>query len=307
MSAAAPRNLTPALARTKLAPPLAALQPHCGTGPLPGRLPAVRVGLSRVFGLARSTADRIAGERARRPWASLADLIERASPTLPELEALILAGAMDATGRTRPSLLLEARVAAAAGDSGMHGGLRGRPRERANRLAARASRAAARAGAPMLTAPGGGAVMPDPVTPLDIAALPEFDVAERVRGECRSTGLWFSAHPLEVWIGPGAPCGTAAAAELARHVGRRVELTGLPCARRRVETKTGGVMLFLSIADRSGVAECVLFPEALRRFAGALDGEVLRVAGRVDDALGAVTLDVTQLEAVATAGRPVFA
>ena len=45
----------------------------------------------------------------------------------------------------------------------------------------------------------------------------------------------------------------------------------------------------------------------VRTRAGALDGEVLRVAGRVDDALGAVTLDVTQLEAVATAGRPVFA
>ena len=57
-------------------------------------------------------------------------------------------------------------------------------------------------------------------------------------------------------------------------------------------------MLFLSLADSSGVAECVLFPDALRRFAGALEGEVLSITGRVDDTLGAVALAVEQLEPV---------
>ena len=44
--------------------------------------------------------------------------------------------------------------------------------------------------------PDGAAIMPEASAPIATPALPEFDPAERVRGELRSTGLWFSAHPL---------------------------------------------------------------------------------------------------------------
>ena len=48
--------------------------------------PAVRVGLARVFGLHQETAARIVAARRARPFRSLADLTERARPSLPELE-----------------------------------------------------------------------------------------------------------------------------------------------------------------------------------------------------------------------------
>ena len=265
---------------------------------------AVRIGLSRVFGLARSTAERIVAERGHRAWTSLADFAERARPTLPELEALILSGALDRTGRTRPALLLEARVLAATpGAASRAGGLRGRPRERAGRLAARRTARHATGRAPELLALNGAAVMPEPITPVAIAELPEFDLAERVRGECRATGLWFSAHPLDMWLDAGARDGATAAAEIERHVGRRVTVTGLPCAYRRIETKSGGLMLFVSIADQSGIAECVLFPDAYRRFADAVRGEVLSIEGRVDDTLGAITLSVERVVPRVAAGE----
>ncbi len=76
---------------------------------------AVRVGLGRVAGLAAATGARMVAARRERPFRSLADFAARARPTLPELESLILAGALDATGRTCPSLLLEARVANGVG------------------------------------------------------------------------------------------------------------------------------------------------------------------------------------------------
>jgi DNA-directed DNA polymerase III PolC len=279
---------------------------HTGAVREPG---AVRVGLSRVFGLARATADRILAERRAREWRSLADFAERARPTLPELEALILAGALDRTCRARPALLLEARVLAATpGATTLASGLRGRPRERAGRLAARRTPSHAAGRAPQLAASDGAAVMPEPVTPVAIAELPEFDLAERVRGECRSTGLWFSAHPLDVWLDPAARIGATPAAEIERHVGGRVVVTGLPCAYRRIETRAGGLMLFVSIADQSGLAECVLFPDAYRRWADAVRGEILSVAGRVDDVLGAITLTVERIiPQVASGARPAIA
>lgn len=242
--------------------------------------PAVRVGLGRVFGLAEATGARIVAERAGRPFRTLADFADRVRPTLPELESLVLAGALDLTGRTRPSLLLEARVGAA-------------PRRRA----------AAPRRVPALVAPDGSDLAPAPVSPVAAPDLPEFDPAERVRGECRATGLWFSAHPLDVLVdaraarraGPAAvPC-----AEVPAHAGRRVAVVGMPCAYRRVETRSGGTMLFLTLADTTGLAECVLFPDALRAGAAAVRGQVVRVEGRVDAALDAVTLAVERATALA--------
>jgi DNA polymerase III alpha subunit len=250
-----------------------------------GRDPAVRVGLGRVFGLAEATGERVVAARAGRPFRTLADLVDRVRPTLPELESLVFAGALDFTGRTRPALLLEARVGASP---------------------LRPSRPAPRA--PALAASDGTALAPEPVSPVAVPDLPEFDLAERVRGECRATGLWFSAHPLDVLVpahaldprrpGSGGP-GTVPAAGLHAHAGRRVALTGLPCAYRRVETKSGGAMLFLTLADRSGLAECVLFPDALRRHARDVRAQVVRVEGRVDRTLDAVTLTVERAAALA--------
>ena len=257
-------------------PPPSAPPPRASEVPPPlAQAPAVRVGLSCVLGLAEATARRIIAARAERPFESFADFADRARPALPEAEALILAGALDWTGRTRPSLLLEARVTDA--------------RQRGTRPPARAADAS---------------LLPRAVAPLAVPELPAFDLAEQVRGECRASGLWFSAHPLDVLVDPAElMCATPAAA-LAARVGRRVTLVGMPCATRRVETKQGGAMLFLTLADRSGLAECVLFPDAYRALAHALRGQVVRVAGRVEETLGAVTITVSKAAEVAAPAVP---
>ena len=241
-----------------------------------GQGPAVRVGLGRVFGLAVATGERVVAARTERPFCTLADFVDRVRSTLPELESLVLAGALDFAGRTRPSLLLEARVGASP---------------------ARRPHSGARA--PALVAPDGAELAPEPVSPVTAPDLPEFDLAGRVRGECRATGLWFSAHPLDVFVDARVLQGTVPAARVPAHAGRRVVLAGMPCAYRRVETKNGSTMLFLTLADRSGLAECVLFPDALRAHAQAVRAQVVRVEGRVDETLDAATLVVERAAALA--------
>src|SRR5205814_3850923 len=158
------------------------------------------------------TGERMLVARETRRFDSLADLVDRVRPTPPELSALILAGALDWTGRSRPALLLEAR----AGESAWR-------------------RSPARA-APALVASDGSALA-IAAPPVAVPELPEFEAAERVRAEFQSTGLWFSGHPLEVWLDAAAARGTCPAAELPARVGRRVTVAGLPCARRGVSTK----------------------------------------------------------------------
>jgi DNA-directed DNA polymerase III PolC len=240
---------------------------------------AVRIGLSRIAGLSQATGARIVVERETRRFATLADFADRTRPSADELEALILSGALDGTRRTRPSLLLEARTS--AGALAHRGGAR-----------------------PALATVDGTDVRPEPVAPIAVPELPDFDVEAKVDGEIRASGLWFSGHPLDTLVSAALSQGATAAAELERRVGRRATIVGLPCAYRRVETKQGGLMLFLTLADRTGVAECVLFPDAYRAFASAARGQVVRAEGRVDETLGAVTLTVERLTALDPASRP---
>ena len=236
----------------------------------------VRVGLGRVFGLHESTGTRIVAARAESAFESLADMVDRARPTLPELESLIDAGALDTLGRTRPSLRLEARVTAGA------------RRGPAPILGVRAGAGTRRA--PVLVGAGGDAFLPSPSAPVATPELPEFRLAERVRRECDATGLWFAAHPLDALLPPDAERGAVPAATLEVRAGAgTVTIVGMTCASRRVETRNGEPMLFLTVADRSGLAECVLFPDTYRAFADAARGAIVRVEGRVDIALLSVS------------------
>jgi DNA-directed DNA polymerase III PolC len=239
---------------------------------------AVRVGLHRVAGLAHATGERLLAERASAPFTSLADFADRVRPTPPELEALVLAGALDWTGRARAALLLEARIGAAlAAKAG------------ARHAAGPALDAGAGALGALAHAPRpGGEALPE---------LPEFTLADRVRGEFASTGLWFAAHPLAALATAEARCGCVEMARIEHHAGRRVAVCGIPCASRRVEAKSGGFVLFTTLADETGIVECVLFPRDYARLGSALRGEIVRAEGRIDETLGALTLVVERAQA----------
>jgi DNA polymerase III alpha subunit len=242
---------------------------------VPGRGGAVRVGLHHVAGLAYATGERIVAERDHGPFASLADFVDRTRPTPPELESLVLAGALDWTARARAALLLEARIGVA--------------------LAARAGGRRTAAGAPAFLAPEAAAPRPGGEA---LPELPEFTLAERVRGEFAATGMWFSAHPLRAFAAADARRGCVDAAALERHAGRRVAVCGIPCASRRTESRSGGFVLFTTLADETGLAECVLFPRDYARLGPAMRGEIVRAEGRVDETLGALTLVVERATAV---------
>ncbi len=277
------RFLAPCVQRSGWTSALVPASP--GAAPLAGRGGTVRVGLHRVTALAHATGERIVAARAARPFANLADFADRARPTPPELETLVLAGALDWTGRSRAALLLEARIGAA--------------------LAAHAPARRNAAAEASLVAPDGAPLAPPAAAPRPggetLPELPELSLAARVRGEFAATGLWFAAHPLAAFGAAGARRGTVPAAELGRHVGRRVAICGIPCASRRTEAKSGGFVLFTTLADETGLAECVLFPRDYPRLGAALRGEIVRAEGRVDDSLGALTLVVERASAAGAA------
>ena len=151
----------------------------------------------------------------------------------------------------------------------------------------------------------------------------------------RSTGLWFSAHPLEVLVADEArrgavpiaslrtPRSGAARDQTARppapdppgardplphaRAAERVTIVGLRCAARRLETRQGGLMLFATLADQSGLAECMLLPDAYRAFADVMQASILRVEGRLDRTLDTLTIVVERAIALDAAALEPFA
>ena len=65
----------------------------------------VRLGLLYVAGLRKAAGERVASERAARPFASLQDLADRSGLRRDELQKLAEVGALNAFGLTRRSAL----------------------------------------------------------------------------------------------------------------------------------------------------------------------------------------------------------
>jgi error-prone DNA polymerase len=233
-----------------------------------------------VRDLSERTCERLLAAREQGgPFASLADLLGRARPSLAEALSLVAAGALDGLGRTRASLRCELRATHE----------RYREAEEEGAFAVRRS-------------------------PVEVPELPEFD-AHRLRLlEWRALELGVLWHPSEVAAAELAPpgegtwtseerqaarraLGLVPASELEARVGERVRVAGVVAAARRVATTRGDTMLFLTLDDGTGLAECSLFPDAYRRAAPLLSGLGPFVAeGRVESSYGAVTLNATCVE-----------
>ncbi|MBI4582922.1 MAG: DNA polymerase III subunit alpha [Planctomycetes bacterium] len=235
---------------------------------------AIRLGLLQVKGLSHISIEAIL---AGRPFRSLNDLLRRAQIPRRELEALILAGAIDFTGLNRPQLLWELEST--------YDGERGR---------------------------GDLGLLAPEDCRLEYPPLPDYTPLQKVIHELRHLELALTAHPLALLAdrpelkgrvpaaaitgaAPGKPAGGAAGSPAARpgQRGRRVRVAGLLAACRRARTRSGRMMEFVTLEDESGVIEGTLFPEVFERHGSALQSLGPYVAeGTVEDHYGAVTVNL---------------
>ena len=238
----------------------------------------VRFGLAGVRDLSEATIARLLAAREHGRFGSLADLLARARPAMAEALSLVGAGALDGLGRTRASLRCEVMATHA----------RYKDAEDEGAFAVRRA-------------------------PVAVPDLPEFEPVRLRVLEWRALGVGVRAHPVEL----GAPSlmppgdgpwslearrrarlarGFVPAADLERHVGERVRVVGAGAAARRVDTTRGERMLFLTLDDGTGLAECTLFPDAYRRAAGSLWGlGPFAAEGVVESAHGAITVNAERV------------
>lgn len=96
---------------------------------------------------------------------------------------------------------------------------------------------------------------------IDVPDLDDYSPTEKVRLEQEVMGFSVSHNEMEWLEVPGA----TPSSELHLHAEREVKVAGVAVAGRRHMGKDGKWMLFLSIQDREGLIEVVLFPNVYQK------------------------------------------
>ncbi|MFH1091709.1 MAG: OB-fold nucleic acid binding domain-containing protein, partial [Pseudomonadota bacterium] len=126
--------------------------------------------------------------------------------------------------------------------------------------------------------------------------LPRGREIERLRRQFAVLGFLTDRHPIILFSDKLAGKGLVKAADLGRHVGRRVRVAGWLITGKLVSTKTDEPMEFLTFEDDTALVETTFFPGVYRRFCRMLDwGRPYILAGRVEEDFGAATMTVDQV------------
>ncbi len=112
-------------------------------------------------------------------------------------------------------------------------------------------------------------------------ALPEMPPPEHVVVDYQTTGLSLKAHPLSFLRGAYQAQGILATEALGKHENNaRVALAGVVLVRQRPGTAKG--VVFLTIEDETGIANCVVWAKTMERYRRILMGSrLLLVQGRL--------------------------
>ncbi len=190
----------------------------------------IRVPVTLVKGTSARTAETIIREHERGAFTTLADFFLRVQPRPEEMENFIQAGAFDRFGQPRTRQYWEFKA------------LAGKVEPAARQL--------------WLLPPGN-------LDRLSATPLEEPALAQRLRKEEELFGYPVSAHPLDMF--PDVAWNTYCPINrLGQFIGRQVVACGLVIEQRVFHQTTGEPMKFITIADRTGIAETELFARTYR-------------------------------------------
>jgi DNA polymerase-3 subunit alpha len=249
----------------------------------------VRVGLAAIKNVGVGAISTLVAEReAGGPFRSLGDLCRRVDTrqlNRRALESLIKAGAMDSLGAARSQLLATLDAALERAQAGQ--------RRKANGQVSLFE-----------LAPAEAAVVDADLAMPEVAEYPKSMLLGM---EKELLGMYVSGHPLGQHEKALRERTSARTADLAERAdGDRVTVGGLVVQRRRITTKSGDPMGFLTLEDMTGQVEVVVFPRTYAKLAKLLESEeqVVLVSGRVQLRDETPKLIAEEMSALGATGPP---
>ena len=231
----------------------------------------IRIGLMAIKNLSHRASDIIIEERERNgKYISLADFLVRTRLGYEETALLIKCGAMGCFRQTRPTLM---RLL----DVYLH--RRRIIEESYNDLFIRETFKLEE----------------------EVKTDQNYSLSGICKEEYEAFGYMVTRHPLHFfkeWI---EKPGIVLARDMFRHMGRRVKMIGWYMTSKRIKTRKGDIMKFLSLEDLTGTFEAVIFPNVYYRVAElTLSMGPYLVTGRIDsnDATNIVTENLEVLSSM---------
>ncbi len=230
---------------------------------------AVRAGLGGVKRISARSRKLLLDQR---PFRDIQDLLERAPLPYRELEALILCGACDELAPLEPEAYpfahqdLLARVRENRSGRALEGFVARRPTgERAD----------------------------------------TYRSLVRIRNELAILGMHLSDHPMRVLRDEATRAGCVTTSDLATRSGQFARVAGVVAAARRLFTRGGHIMQFVTLEDEHGLLEAVLFPADYASLEDPVrnPGPFL-LGGRVEEDHGDVHLLVSEVTPFHRRPRP---
>jgi len=129
-----------------------------------------------------------------------------------------------------------------------------------------------------------------------------FSVEEICKTEYEVFGYMITRHPLYFYKNFTEHHSIVKAKDLNKHLGKNVKMIGWYMTSKRIRTRKGAIMKFLSLEDTTGTFEAVIFPKQYERFAElTMSMGPYIVEGKVDenDATNVVVNKLSVLTATA--------
>ncbi len=197
----------------------------------------IRIGLMAVKKLSKKSIDKITGERKTHgKYVSLADFLVRTKSGYEETALLIKCGAMDCFGETRPALMRLLDIY-----------FRHRKILEENSFSLFESE---------IFKLEQNVKTQKQYTPEEICSI-EYD----------TFGYMVSRHPLEFFKEVLSRKDIVAAKDMRKFYNRKIKMVGWLMTSKRIKTRKGKIMKFLSLEDLTGTFEAVLFPQIYERYA----------------------------------------
>ncbi len=121
------------------------------------------------------------------------------------------------------------------------------------------------------------------VSEVELPEIDETPQAQLLLWEKEMTGFYVTGHPLDAYREKLAACKLIGEISGEENIdGREVKIAGIVITAKRISTKNGSMMCFITLEDFSGQIEVVVFPRIFERSAGFLVPDaVIQVRGKV--------------------------
>jgi len=219
-----------------------------------GKNKEIRIGLMAVKHLSSTSIQKILEQRKKYgKYVSLADFIVRTKLGIKETQLLIKCGAMDSFGETRCTLLRLADVYF-------------------NKF--------------KMLEEGYNDLFINESFELEKAVVTkkDFSIEEKCIAEYESFDYMVTKHPLEFFTEYNKKYSLIPSEQMGKHAARKVKMIGWYMSSKRIRTKKGDIMKFLSLEDLTGTYEAVIFPRAYLKVAEkTLSMGPYIVEGKADD------------------------